>query len=837
MKWPNNLAFRFWLAINSLVLTGVLTISGLYFYRESSHLEDRLRNEGITAANTLNSAIGLYMLEEDYSKISPLTYSIQSEPNIAYIVVRDKEGLTINQKGDALTNPDQLLVEKIPLEYFQEVVGEVEIGLKTTALEQQQIILFKDTIVTGIIYSLLSLIISYLVSRKQTAPINRLIAATKKLTNGDRNVEVLENMGAIEVQLLATEFNKMASTIQNHENILVEEIKKATKDLSEKVEILEILGDISNSVLEDDIQSIEVMKSTLINIKKYIQVSQVSFAFINSNKKVEVFKLNKNNNIELFNLRNSDSTLNEAIEGHKIIVRHHLYQNDSSPYEQKLMNEGMSSLLILPIIAKSKVIGTLNLASELPDYFSKEIITKLDVFTNQIALALDRVAAYESLQKSAYHDYLTGLPNYRLFKICIQEALDKAKEKDTLLAVMFLDLDRFKIVNDTFGHATGDLLLKYISKQIQSCVSPEDTVSRIGGDEFSVLLPSITEPEDAIEMAQKIMKVLENPVIIKGYKIPITTSIGISFYPEDGSDADSLLKLADRAMYRVKKHGKNNFAIYSSNEDDHLANQIVIENDLRKAINQNEFVVYYQPKINIQSGTLSGVEALVRWLHPAKGLVPPCQFIPQAEETGLIIPIGEFVLREACRQSVNWQSIGLPAIPVSVNLSTQQFLQPTLVSTVEKVIKETNIQPELLELEITESMTMDLERSIGILKELKNLGIRISVDDFGTGYSSLNYLRQLPIDRVKIDKSFINEMTSNSSNEAIVDTIINMAHNLKLSVTAEGAETSEQVQLLQQHHCDEVQGYYFSKPITAEQLEQEYLTIIHNAQKAFLLCV
>lgn len=837
MKWSNSLAFRFWVAINSIVLTGVLTISILYFARESNQLEDSLNNEALTAANILNSAIGLYMLEGDYSKISPLTYSLQSEPNIAYVIVRDIDGTTINQKGETTIDRNHLMVKKVPLEYFQEKVGEVEIAVRTTSLEEQRDALRNDTILTVIIYSFLSLVISYKISKRQLMPVKKLISATKRLAAGERNVKVLGDKGVIEIQELATEFNNMAQTINNHEKILVSEINKATRNLSEKVQILEVLGTISNSVLEDDVQSYEVMRCILISIKEYIQADQISFGFFKRQQKLEIFNLNQNNKVNSFELPVEDSSIFEAINNQQIIVQNKLNWMNLSNFDSILYKEGMRSLLILPIIAKNKVIGTLNISSAKPGYFTNEVIEKLDVFTNQIALALDRVAAYESLQKSAFHDYLTGLPNYRLFKICIQEALENAETDNSLVSVMFLDLDRFKAVNDTFGHDTGDLLLKYIAKQITSCLSEDETVSRIGGDEFSIVIPHMSQREEAIHLAKKILKVLENPVIIKGYKIPISASIGISFYPEDGTDADNLIKHADRAMYRVKKQGKNNYAVYSKQEDDQLANQIVFEHEMRRALTRKEFVVYYQPKINVQNGTISGVEALVRWEHPDKGLIFPAHFIPQAEDTGLIIPIGEFVMREACRQCMTWQSIGLATIPVSVNLSSQQFLQPSFVSTVEKIINETGMKAELLELEITESMSMDLQRTLEILKDLKKLGVRISVDDFGTGYSSLNYLHQLPIDRVKIDKSFISNLTETANNDTIVSTIINMAHNLNLIVTAEGAETEEQVKYLQQQHCDEVQGYYYSRPIPASEFEIKFADLLEEAQKSMHMCI
>lgn len=830
MKWHNSLVFRFWLALTGIVLTGVLTISGLYFLRESTHLENSLKDEGITAANTLNSAIGLYMLEGKYSQISPLTYALQSQPNIAYVIVKDREGTKVNQKGNIGIDKDEIMVEKVPLEYFQENVGEVEIALKTDTLKTQKKSLLSDIMITAVIFSLISLILSYYISRKLSMPIKKLITATKQFTEGKRNIKVLEKNSIVEIEQLASAFNQMGETITNHEKILVSEINKATKDLSEKVAILEVLGSISNSVLEDDIQGIEVMKMILQSIKKYIYADLISLAICTKKGSLEILELDVYNTISPLELGKKDDSIQAAIDNKEIIIRNHLHTHVLSHYEEILMQKGMESLLILPVIAKSRVIGTLNISSTVPDYFSNEIIDKLSHFTNQIALALDRIAAYESLQDLAYRDFLTDLPNCRMFKICITEALEREKQqKNPLAAVMFIDLDRFKIVNDTFGHAIGDLLLKQVSQLLISCLSSEDTVSRLGGDEFSILLPNIQSREEATTVAKNILNTLEKPIFIKGYEISISASIGIAFFPENGLNADTLLKHADSAMYRVKNSGKKNFTIYAQPKDDHSVGKLILENDLRKGLERNEFVVYYQPKVNIKSGSVSGAEALVRWIHPEKGLISPGDFIPLAEETGLIISIGEFVLREAAKQCVLWQSVMETPISIAVNLSTRQFLQPTLVSTIEKIIKETGINPKLLELEITERMSMDIERSLNILLDLKKLGVQISVDDFGTGNSSLNYLRQLPIDRVKIDNSFINDMTVDENAEAIVATIINMGHNLKLSITAEGVETEEQLKYLQKYNCDEIQGYYYSKPIPSVDFEKKFINILEKS--------
>jgi diguanylate cyclase (GGDEF)-like protein len=831
MKWLNKLPFRFWLAINSLVLTGILAFSTINLFQETRHMENALRSEGITAANTLNSAIGLYMLKGEYLEITSLAYSLLDEPNICFVRIKDKEGKTVIQKGKTAITKEEMIIEKLPLEYFKENVGEVEIGLKTEALKKKQNELYKDTIILTVIASLLSLFISYLISRRLTLPINKLIVAAEKMAAGQRQVEVEEDK-IVEIQKLAVAFNNMTRTINNHEAILVNEINKATKELSEKISILEVLENISNSVLEEAIDRQNIFKKILATIKIHSKVNYISLAIFNKKESLEVFELDQNENVFPVELSDSTTSIHKVLIDRCTHICNNLITNELSYYEKHLLREGIQSLLIIPIIVKNKAIGTLNIGSHMPNFFSKKRVETLSTYTNQIALALDRIDAYESLQKSAYHDYLTGLPNYRLFKIRLNEAIEKAKkEANPLIAVIFLDLDRFKMINDTLGHTIGDLLLKKVGNLLLGCLSERDTVTRYGGDEFSILLPDIKSREEAISLVKKIIASMEKPIIMNEYEIPVSASIGIAFYPNDGLNAERLIQNADRAMYRVKEQGKKSYAVYSEGEDNRSVNFLVLENDLRKALEREEFVVYYQPKINIKTGTIAGLEALVRWISPHKGLVFPGDFIPFAEETGLIVQIGEFVMRKSCRQIVAWQSAGMPPLKVSVNLSTRQLLQSNLVPTVEKIICESGIQPELLELEITETMSMDIDRSLQLLNRLKKLGVSISVDDFGTGYSSLNYLRRLPIDRVKIDQSFIKEMSLNPSNKALVSTIINMAKNLGLSVTAEGVETAEQVEFLQRQHCDEIQGYFVSKPLSPEEFYAQYPSILKAAQK------
>lgn len=425
----------------------------------------------------------------------------------------------------------------------------------------------------------------------------------------------------------------------------------------------------------------------------------------------------------------------------------------------------------------------------------------------------------EKMKFMAYHDALTGLPNRRLFNHCLTDALANAHRTKQKTAVMFVDLDNFKRINDSLGHAVGDQLLKLAVERFAACVSAKDIISRLGGDEFAIILEGISRKQ-AAAVAERIIDSCNQPFLIEGHELFVSPSIGISFYPEDGDSIEHLVKNADVAMYDAKDQGKNTYQFYTSEMNEAISRRMELENHLRKAVEREEFSLYYQPQVDLKTGRMIGVEALIRWEHPEWGTVSPADFIPLAEETGLIVPLGEWVLKTACRQLRDWLDAGLPSIRVSVNLSSRQFYQNDLVERISQILQQTGLDPQHLKLEITESMTMGVDYALEALGKLKKLGVQLSMDDFGTGYSSLSYLKNFPIDQLKIDQSFVRDIIRSRKDAAIVKTIIEMAHNLDLKVTAEGVETEEQLNWLKLQECDEAQGYYFSKPLTVEQFEQ-----------------
>jgi diguanylate cyclase (GGDEF)-like protein/PAS domain S-box-containing protein len=429
--------------------------------------------------------------------------------------------------------------------------------------------------------------------------------------------------------------------------------------------------------------------------------------------------------------------------------------------------------------------------------------------------------AQEKLNHLAYHDALTDLPNQVLFKDRLKQAIAYSRRSDQTHAVLLLNLDRFKTVNDSLGYTAGDRLLQSVAQRLTGCVRESDTVARFGSDEFAILLTQIARPQDAANAARAIKEVLDQAFIFDEQEVFISTSIGISLYPHDDRDTAGLLKSAGAALQRAKVEGGNNYQFYTAGGTTRALKQLVLESNLRGALDRSEFVVHYQPQVTIPDFHLVGMEALVRWRHPSLGLLYPSEFVPLAEDSGLILALGEWVMRDACLQNKAWQDAGLAPMRLSVNFSARQFQQPSFISSVAEILKETNLDPRWLEFEITESSIMkEPEQAIEKLHELKLMGIRVAIDDFGTGYSSLNYLKRFPIDTLKIDKTFVADVCKDPHDTAIVRAIITLGHALDLTVIAEGVETQEQLRYLSSLGCDVVQGFLFSKSLPAPVFEE-----------------
>ena len=492
-------------------------------------------------------------------------------------------------------------------------------------------------------------------------------------------------------------------------------------------------------------------------------------------------------------------------------------------YKELAAAHGLRSCWSTPIQSHNgAVIGTFAMYSTAAREPIDAETRLIDVATRIAGIAIERKLAEERIHFMANHDALTGLPNRALLNDRLSQALLYAQRYDRWVTVLFIDLDNFKIVNDSLGHNAGDELLKTVARRMVDCIRATDTVVRLGGDEFVVLLLDQPKSPDIISSAvQKLRAVIAQTVQLEGHDLRVTSSIGIANYPIDGTNAEALLANADAAMYRAKEIGRDNFQFYTPELNTKAHEKFLLQEELRNAVARSEFVLFYQPQVDLRTGRVFAVEALIRWKHPTLGMMPPIKFIPMAEETGLIVPIGNWVMHEACRQNRAWQDAGLPHVNVSVNVSARQFKERNLVSQVICALKDTGMDAKYLELEMTESLIMtDVELAIATMKELQGLGVRISIDDFGTGYSSLSALKTFPVARLKIDKSFVDGLPANENDKTVISAMISLGQKLNLRVIAEGIETEAQAAFLRENNCDEMQGYLFSRPVPAERVKE-----------------
>ena len=512
----------------------------------------------------------------------------------------------------------------------------------------------------------------------------------------------------------------------------------------------------------------------------------------------------------------------------KPCIQNNVPQNEKLiqwPYDNSVQGRSKSGAA-LPLYSRDRIIGVLLFMAAEENIFTPEFVDLLQSLSENVSLALgnfdgrdEKMQAEQQVQHMATHDALTGLPNRVMFTELLEHAVAVARREQQKCAVLFVDLDRFKIINDSLGHAAGDQFLVEVSQRLRGSVRESDVVARLGGDEFVVMLNGVASTSEVEVVANKILASLIPSIGIAGHECRTTGSIGIAIYPDNGLDAHTLVKNADIAMYAAKEEGKNDFRFYSPDIKTQSIEKLVLETNLRYALELNQFLLHYQPKICVATGAINGVEALLRWVHPELGELPPMKFIPLAEETGLIIPIGRWALRNACAQSVAWQREGLPQISIAVNLSPRQFQDEHLLRDLDDILQETGLAPGLLQLEITESMVMqNVERAIRTLDAIQSRGIRLAIDDFGTGYSSMSLMKQFPIDTIKIDRSFVRDLATNHEDRAIATAIISMGKALGLTVVAEGVETTEQHHFLREGSCDELQGFLFSKPVPAHEI-------------------
>jgi len=514
--------------------------------------------------------------------------------------------------------------------------------------------------------------------------------------------------------------------------------------------------------------------------------------------------------------------------GQARISNDYLADQQASAFHAVIRSDGAKSGAAFPLLIHGQPVGVMLFLSAERDTFTTEFVELLQRLADNVSFALEnfdradeKTEADARIEYLASHDSLTSLPNRETFNGLLHYAIEAARRHQRRFAVLFIDLDRFKVINDSLGHEAGDMLLVEIANRLRHTLRSSDVVARLGGDEFVVILEEAAESHDVERITRNLLSVLSEPLQLSGHECHTTASIGIAMYPSDGADVQTLTKNADMAMYLAKEDGKNGFRFFTKEIKTQSIERLTLESALRRAVDRDQFALHYQPKVDMTTGLITGVEALLRWTHPDLGVLPPAQFIPLAEETGLIVPIGRWVLREACAQNMAWQRRGLRPVSMAVNLSPRQFLDEDLLQDIDGALAASGMPPVLLQLEVTESMVMrNVSRAVKVLDAIQSRGIRLAIDDFGTGYSSMSLMKQFPIDTIKIDRSFVRDLPYDSEDKAIAQAIISMGKALGMTIVAEGVETAEQETFLRDHACDEMQGFLFSKPVPSQQLAE-----------------
>jgi len=685
----------------------------------------------------------------------------------------------------------------------------------------------------GLSSILLGLLVAAFVVRNTNRAVAACVDFARRLTAGDWNARLPSSAGHNEFTVLGAAFNHMADAMQEaHHRDEVREVELVRMNRT-----LKMLSRCNEALVraESEAGLLETICRQIVDSGGY-RLAWVGFARHDEGKSVQpaAFAGIDGNYVAGLNLTWGDEECRRGVGGlairedRSVIARHIATDAVFDPWREAATRLGFGSCLALPLRGKGEVLGTLSIYAAEADAFDAEEMSLLQELADDLAFgivslrqAAGREEAERALDYQANFDTITGLANRNLFGDRLRQAMVHAARADRQIAVLVLGLDRFKAINDSQGLDAGDALLLHVGRSLTVALREGDTVARLSGDEFAVTLSDLAGEEDVAAVALKLLAAVLEPMTLAGRNVYTSASMGISIYPKDGTEVDSLLQNAGAAMSSAKSMGGNLFRFYAAAMNERISALFAMESELRRALEQDELRVYFQPRVNLASGEMCGAEALVRWQHPERGLVPPAEFIPVAEDTGLILPLGEWMIKSVCRQQRAWLDAGLSPPPVAVNLSALQFRQENLTQLIRGELEVHHLEARYLEMEITESTLMDnVDESIAMLHELRATGIKLSLDDFGTGHSSLSRLRRLPIDHLKIDQSFVNNLTTDPDDAAVCLAIIGLAHNLRMTVIAEGVETEGQANYLRRHRCDEMQGYYFSRPLPTGDFEQ-----------------
>lgn len=809
-----NLSIRLNLTLLILFASGLavlLASFGFGIYERAKYRSNAVR-ELTALADTLGANTAASLAFDDKKTAEEMLGALATEPHVLVACLYDNDGKNFaeyrsrnsSQNGVILPElrPDGAYFDPTSLALFRGVLlngqrtGSLALVFDLGELRSQYV----EYVKIATLVLLLSVLVTFLASLRLTvsigAPFAQLAAVARRVsTEKDYSVRAKVGAGG-EAGLLIGSFNEMLSQIESsndqlrqHREKLEDQVALRTSELVASSAELRESENKYRVLFEDSADAFWIMDN-----KGFIDCNSAALQLFGYSSKVE-FK----------------------------------HPSDISPPNQP---DGRSSR----IAAEERMAAAFLKGKERFEWLHQR--KNGELFHAEVSLAAmtlqgrrmllatvrdisERKTAEERVQFLAYYDALTDLPNRTLLKDRITKALASARRRNEGVAVLFLDLDRFKIINDTMGHSTGDVLLQEVAARLKRWARKQDTVARVGGDEFVLLLTSITQASDAAAAAQRAVDAIASEFLLKGTPVNVTCSVGISMFPENGMDGETLIKNADASMYCAKQKGPNNIQFFTKDLNEQMVERLTLESGLRLALERKELFLVYQPQMDMATGEIVGVEALLRWQHPEFGLVPPDKFIRIAENTGLIVPIGEWVLRTACTQARKWQDEGLRRLQIAVNVSAVQFRQDGFRDHIRSVLLETGLASQYLELELTESLLLTNEDVMfSVLRELKSMGLSLAIDDFGTGYSSLSYLRQFPVSKLKIDRSFVQDVAINQDDAAITAAIIGMAKNLNLKVIAEGVENEAQLSFLRAHQCDEIQGYYFSRPLSVDKVAE-----------------